>query len=68
MLTHRRRQNSLFEADEAGCTPLHAASMVGQTEVLRVLLRAGADPNVQDVYALAWACVCVCVCGASEIR
>ena len=38
--------------DARGCTPLHWAARLGNTEIITVLLAAGADPSAQD-HALA---------------
>ena len=34
--------------DVRGCTPLHWAARLGNTEVIKLLLAAGADPNSKD--------------------
>ena len=34
--------------DARGCTPLHWAARLGNTEVIKLLLAAGADPNSKD--------------------
>lgn len=31
-----------------GATPLHIAADIGSTEIIKCLLKAGADPNVTD--------------------
>jgi len=36
------------QGDDAGFSPLHAASLYGHTEIVKTLLSAGANPNVID--------------------
>ena len=35
--------------DADGSTPLHEAAWRGQTEIVKALLAAGADKNIQDI-------------------
>uniref|UniRef100_A0ABD2WWQ2 SOCS box domain-containing protein n=1 Tax=Trichogramma kaykai TaxID=54128 RepID=A0ABD2WWQ2_9HYME len=51
------------------CSPLHIAAQYRQTDVVRVLLEKGADPNILEssnqsrpLHALAWQRWCICEC------
>jgi|SoiMethySBSTD1v2_1073268.scaffolds.fasta_scaffold1713698_1 ankyrin repeat protein len=39
-----------FLRDRAACSALHDAAIEGNVECLRVLLKAGADPNVLNAF------------------
>jgi ankyrin repeat protein len=59
LLDHGVDPGSLWAHWDANVTPLHLAVMQGHTEVVRVLLAAGADPRVRDSRhdsdAIGWA-------------
>ncbi len=43
-----RRGADVNGPDKRGTTPLYKASVQGETEIVRVLLEAGADPNLES--------------------
>ena len=59
LLDHGADPNAPLGAWDADVTPLHLAVFEGHTEVVRVLLAAGADPRIRDSKhdsdAIGWA-------------
>jgi ankyrin repeat protein len=59
LLEHGANPNALWAHWDAEVTPLHLAILGGHAEVVRALLRAGADPAIRDSKhdgdALGWA-------------
>lgn len=59
LLDHRVDPSPLWAHWDADVTPLHLAIMLGHTEVVRLLLAAGADPSIRDskhnADAIGWA-------------
>ena len=59
LLDHKVNPNALWAHWDADVTPLHLAVMQAHTEVVRLLLAAGADPRIRDSKhdsdAIGWA-------------